>query len=60
MRGSALAVRWVTRLVSAPPERVAAAIVPLVLAGEYDGRTGRFFKNGQEIDPWTHADPIVQ
>ncbi len=48
-----------TRLASAPPERVAAAVAPLVLAPEY-ARTGRFFSKGREIDapPYTR-DPEV-
>jgi retinol dehydrogenase 14 len=44
-------VRWVTRMISAPPERVAAAIVPLLLSAEYAGYTGRFFSRGREIEP---------
>jgi retinol dehydrogenase-14 len=44
-------VRWVTRMVSAPPERTAAAIVPLLLSAEYAGYTGSFFSRGREIEP---------
>jgi retinol dehydrogenase 14 len=60
MRQAAAPVRWVSRLVSAPPERIAAAIAPLALSPEYAGRTGRFFTKGREIDapPYTR-DPEV-
>lgn len=60
MREAAAPIRWVTRLASAPSERVAAAVAPLVLAPEYAGRTGRFFSKGREIDapPYTR-DPEV-
>jgi retinol dehydrogenase-14 len=50
MRDAAAPVRWITRLVAAPPERVAAAIEPLALSPDYAGRTGRFFTKGREID----------
>jgi NAD(P)-dependent dehydrogenase (short-subunit alcohol dehydrogenase family) len=53
-------MRWATRLVSAPPARAAAAIVPLALAPEYEGMTGRFFKSGREIEPPPYTrDPDV-
>ena len=60
MRQASAPVRWVSKLVAAPPERVAAAIAPLVLFPEYAGRTGRFFSKGREIDapPYTR-DPEV-
>jgi retinol dehydrogenase 14 len=60
MRQASAPVRWVTRLVSAPPERVAAAIAPLLLSPAYAGRTGQFFSRGREIDapPYTR-DPEV-
>jgi NAD(P)-dependent dehydrogenase (short-subunit alcohol dehydrogenase family) len=51
MRQAPAPIRWLTRLVSAPPERVATAIAPLALAPEYAGRTGRFFTKGREIEP---------
>jgi NAD(P)-dependent dehydrogenase (short-subunit alcohol dehydrogenase family) len=50
MREAPALLRWATRLVSAPPARAAAAIAPLVLAPELNGRTGRFFKDGREIE----------
>jgi NAD(P)-dependent dehydrogenase (short-subunit alcohol dehydrogenase family) len=55
MRQAPAPLRWATRLVSAPPERAAAAIAPLALSPEYDGRTGLFYKAGREIDapPYT-------
>jgi retinol dehydrogenase 14 len=60
MRQAAAPIRWASRLVAAPPERVAAAIAPLALSPEYAGRTGRFFTKGREIDapPYTR-DPEV-
>jgi retinol dehydrogenase 14 len=60
MREASAPVRWISRLVSAPPERVATAIVPLVLSPEYAGLAGRFFSKGREIDapPYTR-DPEV-
>jgi NAD(P)-dependent dehydrogenase (short-subunit alcohol dehydrogenase family) len=60
MREAFAPIRWVTGLASAPPERVAAAVAPLVLAPEYAGQTGRFFSKGREIDapPYTR-DPEV-
>jgi NAD(P)-dependent dehydrogenase (short-subunit alcohol dehydrogenase family) len=51
MRQAPAPLRWATHLVSAPPERAAAAIAPLVLSPEYANRTGRFFRAGREIDP---------
>jgi hypothetical protein len=45
---------------SASPERAAAAIAPLALSPEFDGRTGRFFHAGKEIDaPPSTRDPQV-
>ena len=53
-------MRWATWLVSAPPARAAAAIVPLALAPEYEAKTGRFFKSGREIEPPPYTrDPDV-
>ena len=43
-------LRWVIRPISASPERAAAAIAPLALSPEFEGRTGRFFHAGKEID----------
>ncbi len=60
MRQALAPLRWATRLVSAPPARAAAAIVPLALAPEYEGKTGRFFKGGREIEPPPYTrDPDV-
>jgi retinol dehydrogenase-14 len=60
MRQAPAPLRWVTRLVSAPPERVAAAIVRLALSPEYASRTGGFFSKGRELDapPYTR-DPAI-
>jgi retinol dehydrogenase 14 len=51
MAGAPALLRWPIRLVSAPPVKAAAVIVPLLLAPEYASRSGRFFKDGKEIDP---------
>jgi retinol dehydrogenase-14 len=62
MRQAPAPLRWATALVSAPPARAAKAIVPLALSAEYAGRTGRFFKNGREIDapPYARDDAVAQ
>ena len=60
MTGAPALLRWGVRLVSAPAEKAAAAIAPLLLAPEYAGRSGRFFKDGREIEPPTYTrDPAV-
>jgi NAD(P)-dependent dehydrogenase (short-subunit alcohol dehydrogenase family) len=60
MRQAPRPLRWVTGLVSAPPERAAAAIAPLALAPEYATQTGRFFRAGREIEPPPYTrDPGV-
>jgi NAD(P)-dependent dehydrogenase (short-subunit alcohol dehydrogenase family) len=60
MRGAPAPLRRATWLVSAPPARAAAAIVPLALSPFYAGLTGRFFKSGREIDPPPYTrDPDV-
>jgi NAD(P)-dependent dehydrogenase (short-subunit alcohol dehydrogenase family) len=51
MAGAPALLRWGIGLVSAPPEKAAAAITPLVLAPDYADLSGRFFKGGKEIDP---------
>ena len=51
MRGAPAPLRWATRLVSAPPERAAAAIVPLAISPDHAGHTGRFIKSGRDIEP---------
>jgi NAD(P)-dependent dehydrogenase (short-subunit alcohol dehydrogenase family) len=60
MRQAPAPLRWGLRLVSAPPARAAAAIVPLVLSPDYAGVSGRFFKGSREIKapPYTQ-DPDV-
>jgi NAD(P)-dependent dehydrogenase (short-subunit alcohol dehydrogenase family) len=60
MRGAPAPLRWATRLVSAPPERAAAAMAPLALSPEYAGLSGRFFKGGRAVEapPYTR-DPEV-
>ncbi len=51
MTGAPALLRWGVRLVSAPPAKAAAAITPLLLAPEYAARSGRFFKDGKEVEP---------
>ncbi len=60
MRDAPVPLRWVTRLASRSPARAVESIVPVALAPEYEGRTGRFYKAGYEIDapPYTR-DPEV-
>ena len=60
MRQAPAPLRWATRLVSAPPARAAAAIAPLAIAPDYEGRSGLFYKQGREIDPPPYTrDPDV-
>jgi NAD(P)-dependent dehydrogenase (short-subunit alcohol dehydrogenase family) len=51
MTGAPTLLRWGVRLVSAPAEKAAAAITPLLLAPDYADQNGRFFKDGKEIKP---------
>lgn len=62
MRGAPAPLRWATALVSAPPGRAAKAIAPLALSPAYAERTGRFFKDGREIDApaYTRDDAIAR
>lgn len=60
MRQAPAPLRWVPWIVSRPASRAAAAIAPLALAPAYGGRTGRFFKDGREIEAPPYArDPDV-
>jgi retinol dehydrogenase 12 len=60
MRRAPAPLRWATKLVSAPPERAAAAIASLALVPEYANLSGRFFKGGREIEaPAYTRDPAV-
>jgi NAD(P)-dependent dehydrogenase (short-subunit alcohol dehydrogenase family) len=60
MRDAPAPLRWVTRLASRSPAHAVESIVPIAVAPEYEGRTGRFYKAGREIDapPYTR-DPEV-
>ncbi len=54
-------VRWLTNLVSAPPEKAADGPVYLALSPDVAGVTGRFFKGKKRIDASPYArDPEVQ
>ena len=60
MRDAPAPLRWVTRLVSRSPARAVKTIVPVALAPEYEGRSGRFYKGGREIKaPSYTLDPEV-
>lgn len=60
MRQAPAPLRWVTRLVSAPPARAASAIAPLALSPEYAERTSRFYRAGREIEPPPYTkDPEI-
>ena len=60
MRDAPAPLRWATWLFSASPARAADGIVPVVLAPEYEGQTGRFYKGGREIEaPAYTRDPEV-
>ena len=60
MRQAVAPLRWGLTLISASPERAAAAIAPLALSPEYARRSGRFFTKGREIKPPPYTrDPEV-
>jgi NAD(P)-dependent dehydrogenase (short-subunit alcohol dehydrogenase family) len=60
MREAPAPLRWLTRLRSAPPERAAAEIAPLLTSVDFASANGSFFHRGREIDasPYTR-DPEV-
>lgn len=51
MRQSPLLLRAPIALISAPPERVAGRIAPLLLDDVYAASNGQFFHRGRAIDP---------
>src|ERR1700674_3838850 len=51
MRESPGPVRFVTRLVSRPPDRAAEDIADLAISPAHEGTTGWFFKGTKRIDP---------
>ncbi len=60
MRDAPAPLRWATRLVSRSPARAVETIIPVALAPEYEGRSGRFYKGGREIKaPSYTLDPVV-
>jgi NAD(P)-dependent dehydrogenase (short-subunit alcohol dehydrogenase family) len=62
MRQSPLILRAPIALLSAPAERVAERIAPLLLADDYAGANGQFFHRGRAIDPppYTRQGDIQQ
>ena len=60
MRDAPAPLRWSTWLVSRSPARAVESIVPVALAAQYEGLTGRFYKGGREIEaPSYTRDPEV-
>jgi NAD(P)-dependent dehydrogenase (short-subunit alcohol dehydrogenase family) len=60
MRGAPAPLRWATWLVSRSPARAVESIVPLALAPEFDGLSGRFFHRAREIEPPPYTrDPEI-
>ena len=55
MREGSFLMRLLTRLASAPPEKVTGAIVQAALAPEFQKTTGKFLHNGKEIDVPAYA-----
>jgi NAD(P)-dependent dehydrogenase (short-subunit alcohol dehydrogenase family) len=53
-------IRWLTSFRSAPPERVAAELAPLLTSVDYAPANGQFFHRGREIKPSPYTrDPGV-
>lgn len=60
MRGAPAPLRWATWLVSRSPANAVEGIVPLAVAPEFAGLSGRFFHRAREIDPPPYTrDPAV-
>ncbi len=51
MREAAAPIRFVTRLVSRPPDRAAEDLADLAISPAHEGTTGWFFKGTRRIDP---------
>ena len=51
MREAPAPLRWATWLVSRSPARAVETIVPLAIAPEFAGKSGRFFHHAREIEP---------
>ena len=61
MRQAPALLRAPVALLSAPPDRAAERIAPLVLDERYSSATGQFFHRGRAIDPPPYTrDPDVQ
>ena len=58
MRDAVAPLRWVTRLLSRSPASAVKTIVPVALAPEYAGRSGRFYKDGREIKAPSYTPSI--
>ena len=60
MREAPAPIRWLTDIRSAPPERAAGELAPLLTSADYSSANGRFFHRGREIDPPPYTrDPEV-
>ena len=60
MREAPAPIRWLTSIRSAPPERVAAELAPLLTSADYSSANGLFFHRGREINPPPYTrDPEV-
>jgi NAD(P)-dependent dehydrogenase (short-subunit alcohol dehydrogenase family) len=59
MRQAPAPLRWVTWFASAPASRAAQAITQLAIAPEFRGRSGRFFKDGSELEAPAYARDVA-
>lgn len=60
MREAPAPIRWLTQVRSAPPERAAAEIAPLLISPQFASANGSFFHRGREIDPPPYTrDPEI-
>ena len=55
MREASFLVRLLTRLASRPPEKVSGAIMQAAVAPEFQRTTGKFLRNGKEIEAAAYA-----
>jgi len=60
MRGAPAPLRWATWLVSRSPARAVESILPLAMAPEFEGLSGRFFHRARQIEPPPYTrDPDI-